>query len=100
MFEEIVIDEGLLVLGWRDVPTDDRDLGPSAVAVRAGVPADFRRARARRAGAGGVTRGRRASSSASSTSIRKRIEHAVDSSDLPPAEKRFFYVVEPVVEHA
>src|SRR6188768_2643554 len=33
MFEEIVIDEGLLVLGWRDVPTDDRDLGPSAVAV-------------------------------------------------------------------
>ena len=33
LFEEIVIEEGQLVLGWRDVPTDDRLLGPSAVTV-------------------------------------------------------------------
>jgi glutamate synthase domain-containing protein 1 len=31
--EEIIADEGQRVLGWRDVPTDDRRLGPSAVAV-------------------------------------------------------------------
>ncbi|MFI5181515.1 MAG: glutamate synthase large subunit [Thermoanaerobaculia bacterium] len=29
-FEEIARDEGLAVLGWRDVPTDDATLGPTA----------------------------------------------------------------------
>ena len=33
LFERIVVDEGQRVLGWRDVPTDDSGLGPSAVAV-------------------------------------------------------------------
>jgi glutamate synthase (ferredoxin) len=32
-FEAIVADEGQRVLGWRDVPTDDALVGPSAVAV-------------------------------------------------------------------
>ena len=93
LFEEIVIDEGQLVLGWRDVPTDISGVGPSA-----------------------VRRSRRCSSSSSSGAgpalppvgrslegdaqferklyvIRKRIEHAIDASDLPPDEKKFFYVV-------
>ena len=30
MIEEIVDGEGQMVLGWRDVPTDDSDLGPTA----------------------------------------------------------------------
>src|SRR5688572_5085272 len=33
LFESIVTEEGQRVLGWRDVPTDDRLLGASAVAV-------------------------------------------------------------------
>ena len=33
MFEAIVEEEGQRVLGWRDVPTDDAQLGASAVAV-------------------------------------------------------------------
>ena len=32
-FEDIVAEEGQRVLGWRDVPTDDSSVGPSAVAV-------------------------------------------------------------------
>src|SRR3990170_610814 len=31
--EEIIEEEGQRLLGWRDVPTDDSRLGPSAVAV-------------------------------------------------------------------
>ncbi len=30
LFEKIVKEEGQAVLGWRDVPTDDSSLGPSA----------------------------------------------------------------------
>ena len=33
LFERIVAEEGQRVLGWRDVPTDNSALGPSAVAV-------------------------------------------------------------------
>src|SRR5207253_10765305 len=33
LFEQIVTAEGQRVLGWRDVPTDDRLLGATAVAV-------------------------------------------------------------------
>ena len=31
MIEDIVVSEGQTVLGWRDVPTDDSSLGPTAV---------------------------------------------------------------------
>jgi glutamate synthase domain-containing protein 1 len=37
-FERIVAEEGQLLLGWRDVPTDDREVGPSAVAVEPVMP--------------------------------------------------------------
>ncbi len=33
LFARIVAEEGQLLLGWRDVPTDDSGLGPSAVAA-------------------------------------------------------------------
>ncbi len=92
MFEEIVIDEGLLVLGWRDVPTDDRDLGPSAVAVEP-VFRQILIGRAPGAPAPGASIEGDAQFERKLYVVRKRIEHAIDSSDLPPAEKRFFYVV-------
>ena len=34
LFEQIVTEEGQRVLGWRDVPTDNRLIGASAVAVQ------------------------------------------------------------------
>lgn len=33
LFEQIITEEGQRLIGWRDVPTDDRLVGPSAVAV-------------------------------------------------------------------
>ena len=92
MFEEIVIDEGLLVLGWRDVPTDDRELGPSAVAVEPVFRQIFI-GRAPGAPAPGASIEGDAQFERKLYVVRKRIEHAIDSSDLPPSEKRFFYVV-------
>src|SRR5262245_11412861 len=92
MFEQIVIDEGQLVLGWRDVRTDDRLVGPSAVAVepvfrqlfigrRPGMPAP------------GASLEGDSQFERKLYVIRKRIEHEIDAADLPMTEKRFFYVV-------
>ena len=91
MFEEIVIDEGQLVLGWREVPTDDRELGPSAVAVEPVFKQIFI-GRAPGAPAPGVSIESDAQFERKLYVIRKRIEHAVDAADLPAAEKRYFYV--------
>ena len=33
LFADIIADEGQQLIGWRDVPTDDSPIGPSAVAV-------------------------------------------------------------------
>ncbi|HVQ75140.1 MAG TPA: glutamate synthase large subunit [Candidatus Binatia bacterium] len=75
MLGEIVREEGQTLLGWRDVPTDDSPVGPSARAVEpvfrqvfigrsAGIPdqAAFERRL---------------------YVIRKRVEHAVRASELP-----------------
>src|SRR5499427_1386318 len=35
-FEAIVVEEGQRLIGWRDVPTNDSPIGPSAVAVEPG----------------------------------------------------------------
>ena len=67
LFETIVIEEGQLVLGWRDVPTDDSDRRSERGGGRAGVQAAVRRARPRTAGARLVDRRATRSSSASST---------------------------------
>ncbi len=78
--EQIIAEEGQRLLGWRDVPTDDSALGPSAVAVEPVFkhllvesgpdPAALER---------------------KLYVIRKRIEHAVDK--LPGDDKRGFYIV-------
>ena len=93
LFEQIVVEEGQRVLGWRDLPTDDHLVGNTARAAKPvfkqlfighrehvgrgqGVPADAPDAHARFERKLYV--------------IRKRVEHAVDK--LPLSEKRFFYV--------
>jgi len=88
-FEEIVVEEGQRVLGWRDVPTDDSSVGPSAVAVEPCFRQLF------------IGRGPAFDGLPTSTEtdlrferklyvIRKRIEHAVDGMGLP--DRTWFYV--------
>jgi glutamate synthase domain-containing protein 2/glutamate synthase domain-containing protein 1/glutamate synthase domain-containing protein 3 len=92
LIEEIVIDEGQLVLGWRDVPTDTSLVGPSAVAV-APVFKQLFIGRAPGMPAPGHSLETDAQFERKLYVIRKRVEHAVDAADLPADEKRFFYVV-------
>ncbi|OGI49607.1 MAG: glutamate synthase subunit alpha [Candidatus Muproteobacteria bacterium RIFCSPHIGHO2_02_FULL_65_16] len=82
LFEQIAREEGQAPLGWREVPTDDSALGPSA---RACAPA-FKQVFIGRApgGADEVAFERKL------YVIRKRVEHAVARSDL--SERNLFYV--------
>ena len=68
--ETIAGDEGLVVLGWRDVPTDPSTLGASAVAV---MPAFKQLFLADSAGAGGIALDRKV------YPLRKRAEREVDN---------------------
>ncbi len=84
LFEKIVLEEGQRVLGWRDVPTDDRLLGATAVAVEPVFRQIFV----------GRDPGLRGADAARFERklyvIRKRMENVVDALDLP--EKKFFYL--------
>jgi len=82
LLEQIIKEEGQSVLGWRDVPTDDSPVGPSAVAVEPVFSQVF------------VGRGSgvadRATFERKLYVIRKRAEHAVRGSDL--ADRKYFYL--------
>jgi glutamate synthase (NADPH) large chain len=89
-FEAIVREEGQVVLGWRDVPTDDRSVGESARRVAPVFTQIF------------IGRGERWHQRDEGSSdplaferklyvIRKRIEHDVDRLDL--SQRSLFYVV-------
>jgi glutamate synthase domain-containing protein 2/glutamate synthase domain-containing protein 1/glutamate synthase domain-containing protein 3 len=88
-FEAMIRDEGQIVLGWRDVPTDDSTVGESArraepvfkqIFIGRGPHAP------RAAGAGDLFFERKL------YVIRKRIEHEIDKrTDL--IERKLFYVV-------
>jgi glutamate synthase (ferredoxin) len=94
LFEQMVTEQGLRVLGWRDVPTDPSQIGPSAATAAPAFKQIF-------IGAG---EGKRPSRSFFYSApgfasplerqlyiVRKRLEHAVDALTLP--EKQSFYVV-------
>ena len=90
LFEQMVVEEGQRVIGWRDVPTDNSAVGPSAVAVQ---PV-FRQIVIGRGPAMAAPRASAEGDAAFERKlfvIRKRMEHAVDALDLPGRE--FFYVV-------
>src|SRR5437870_7389511 len=77
----IVAEEGQRLLGWRDVPTDDRLLGASAVNVEPHIEQVF------------VGRGEARDAVQFERKlyvIRKRIEHAVEAMDF--SEKRLTYI--------
>ena len=78
----IVHEEGQRVLGWRTPPTDDRALGASAVAVEPRIEQVF------------IARGTDVADQAAFERtlyvIRKRVEHAVRTLDVP--EQKLFYL--------
>ena len=78
--EKIVEDEGFTVLAWRDVPTDDHDLGATA---RAAQPS-FRQLFVAATGISGMDLERRA------FVLRKRLEHEVPEVYLPSLSGRTF----------
>ncbi|MFL6624039.1 MAG: glutamate synthase large subunit [Sulfurifustis sp.] len=80
--EQIAREEGQTVLGWRDVPTDDSSLGPSARAAEPTFKQVF-------VGRGGGLADEPAFERKLYV-IRKRAERAVAQSDL--SEKKLFYV--------
>jgi glutamate synthase (ferredoxin) len=79
---EVVGEEGQRLLGWRDVPTDDSPIGPTARAVEPVIKQVL-------IGRGPPVR-ERAAFERKLYVIRKRVEHAVRTSDLP--EKGLFYL--------
>ncbi|MCC7042218.1 MAG: glutamate synthase subunit alpha, partial [Acidobacteria bacterium] len=89
-FEGIVREEGQVVLGWRDVPTDPSSLGPSAVAVAPAFRQMFIGRGPTMAAPGASSEGDLAFERKLYV-IRKRVEHAIDGLDLP--SKQAFYVV-------
>ena len=90
LFERIVAEEGQRLIGWRDVPTADHHLGPSAVAVE---PVFKQILIARGAGlpAPGASAEGDAAFERKLYVIRKRVEHAVEA--MATDQKRFFYPV-------
>ncbi len=87
-FATIVAEEGQHVLGWRDVPTCDATLGPSAVAVEPCFRQLFIGRGPAFAGLEGTAADQRFERKL--YVIRKRVEHAVDAMAL--ADRSAFYV--------
>jgi glutamate synthase (ferredoxin) len=82
IFERVVAEEGQRLLGWRDVPTDPRDLGPTARAAEPAVRQVF------------IGRSDDLTDDLAFERklyvIRRRVENAVRASDLPG--RGLFYV--------
>jgi glutamate synthase (ferredoxin) len=93
----IVAEEGQHLIGWRDVPTNDMLVGPSAVAVEPlfrqlfiGRRHPDRHDAARQLQGGPEERMR---FERTLYVIRKRVERAVDALPMPDASRKSFYVV-------
>jgi glutamate synthase (ferredoxin) len=82
-FARIINEEGQALIGWREVPSDDSLVGPSAAAVEPAFAQIF-------IGAGAPVGQERFERTL--YVIRKRIEHAVDALDIAADAKKAFYV--------
>jgi glutamate synthase domain-containing protein 2/glutamate synthase domain-containing protein 1/glutamate synthase domain-containing protein 3 len=100
LVSRIVAEEGQQLLGWRDVPTDDRPVGPSAIAVEPVFKQLFIGCEPSLTGSD-VGTGTVASGFSRSNVpferklyvIRKRIEHEADTLPISAASKKLFYIV-------
>ena len=88
LIAKIADEEGQRVLGWRDVPTDNRLVGDSARATQPVFEQVF------------IGEGSQGQSGDAATRferklyvIRKRVEHAVDRLKMKALSRRFFYIV-------
>jgi glutamate synthase (NADPH/NADH) large chain len=88
ILERIAVEEGQSVLGWRDVPTDNKLVGASAKATQPVFEQVFIAA-----GAPVTTPEARKAFERKLYVIRKRVEHAVDALKMRALARRFFYVV-------
>jgi glutamate synthase (ferredoxin) len=86
LFAGIVAEEGQTLIGWRDVPTDDSPVGPSAVLVEPVFRQIF-------IGASPALASDRPAFERRLYIIRKRMEQAVDALGLPDVSRKFFYIV-------
>ncbi|MFQ5521242.1 MAG: glutamate synthase central domain-containing protein, partial [Candidatus Methylomirabilia bacterium] len=82
IFEEIIREEGQTLLGWREVPTDDSPIGPTAKAAEPLIRQVF-------IGRDPAIQDDRAFERALYV-IRKRVEHAVYGSDI--TQRKLFYL--------
>ncbi len=82
LFETIVREEGQTLLGWRDVPTDDASLGPTARAAEPAFKQVFIGRGANPADGAGFER--------KLFVIRKRVEHAIAKTTFD--ERGMFYI--------
>ncbi len=86
LIARIVDEEGQRLLGWRDVPTENGLVGPSARATQPVFQHVFI--------AASVDAARdRSVFERKLYVIRKRVEHAVDTVKVNPLSRRFFYIV-------
>jgi glutamate synthase (ferredoxin) len=90
-FARIIAEEGQKLIGWRDVPTDDSPIGPSAVRVEPVFKHVFI-ARGEHVGLGEET-DRRAAFERRLYIIRKRIEQAIDQLAIADDQRKFCYIV-------
>ncbi len=88
LFKNIAAEEGVSVLGWRAVPSDNSAVGPSARATQPvfeqvfiASPTPVR------------TVAERQQFERTLYVVRKRIEHAADGADIHALSRRFFYIV-------
>ncbi|MEK6530663.1 MAG: glutamate synthase subunit alpha, partial [candidate division NC10 bacterium] len=82
IFEEIILEEGQTLLGWRGVPTDDSPVGPTARAAEPVIRQIFIGRN------GGIQDDRQFERTL--YVIRKRVEHAVYGTDMP--QRKLFYL--------
>src|SRR5215831_6486206 len=103
LIARIVEEEGQQLLGWRNVPTDDSPVGPSAVRVEPVFKQLFIGARRDTVRLKPDTTSNEVRLSPDPTDraaferrlyvIRKRIEHAVDALNIADEQRKFFYIV-------
>jgi glutamate synthase (NADPH/NADH) large chain len=88
LIARITEEEGQRLLGWRDVPTDNRLVGDSARATQPVFQQLFIGATGDVSDAAGRARFER-----KLYVIRKRVEHAVDALKMKALSRRYFYIV-------
>src|SRR5262245_5942855 len=90
LIETIVREEGQTVVGWRDLPTDDRLVGASAAAVEPYFKQIFIGKGRSRTTADAA--GPRLAFERKRYVIRKRVEHAVGRLQISPTDRKYFYI--------